>query len=410
MVGILRLVRTGRCAATCRPEANCSAVFAVFRVGRGLLVTVFIDWLSISQDHADCPEWGSTRRVEFDLDTGELQSEVVRGEQVRGSWDSGLHVRSTGTRVEVSGNPSRFGRLDNLFGLTTLDACLEVYNAVLRGLGLPTFELKCVASTIGEHGGQRLRVGPVISQVHVTRNLILGAGGEGPFLDWMSAQTFGRLPYRRTHETTVKAGHVARRLHEFYAKGPEVRDHALKWRRARAAEKVAVKDEAVAYLERLAKWCEENGVVRDEVKLGRKLLPETGYRYPENWQDETPAQVHRVNGEVSTMNAGALSNYGTEVYEKLVAAGYSERQSRSMTNAVSGWLAGQDWDGGLSKSVRYRYVKALREVCGLDLRRPCNVRALATSIKPKVLEAREMDIADLPSWYRWPEPAQGVAA
>lgn len=57
-----------------------------------------------------------------------------------------------------------------------------------------------------------------------------------------------------------------------------------------------------------------------------------------------------------------------------------------------------------------RYVKALREVCGLDLRRPCNVRSMAASIKPRVLEAREMDVADLPSWYRWPERARGVAA
>jgi hypothetical protein len=373
-------------------------------------VTVFIDWLSVSQDHADCPVWGSTRRIEFDLETGELESEVVRGDQVRGSWDSGLHVRSTGSRVEVSGNPSRFGRLDNLFGLTTLDACLEVYNDVLHRLGLPVFELKCMASTIGEHGGQRLRVGPVISQVHSTRNLILGHGGERPFLDWLSSQSFGRLPYQRTHDTTVKAGHVARRLHEFYAKGAEVREHALKWRRARAADKRMVKDEAVAYLERLAEWCEENGVVRDEVKLGRKWLPETGYRYPENWQIATASELHRANTELDTMNAGALSNYGSEVYAKLVAAGYSERLSCSMTNAVSGWLAGQQWHTGLGTRQRQKYCKALREVCGLDLRRPCNVRALATSIKPKVLEAREMDIGDLPSWYRWPEQARRVAA
>jgi hypothetical protein len=366
-------------------------------------VTVFIDWLSVSQEHARCPVWGSTRRVEFALETGELRSEVVRGEQVRGSWDSGLHVRSTGSRVEVSGNPSRFGRLDNLLGLTTLADCLAVYNDVLRTVGLPVFEVQCIASVIGAHGGQRLRVGPVISQVHVTRNLICGPGGSSAFLDWLSAQSFGRLPYQRTHDTTVKAGHIARRLHEFYGKGAELREHALKWRRARAPEKLSVKDEAVAYLERLAEWCDANGVVRDEVKLGRKWLPESGYRYPENWQIGTASELHRANGEVKTMNAGAVSNYGSALREKLQGAGFSARQAGLMANAVSGWLAGQVWDEGLGKTQRYKYLKALREVCGLDLRRPCNVRALATSIKPRVLEAREMELQDLPSWYRWPE-------
>ncbi|EKG45573.1 fumarate reductase iron-sulfur domain protein, partial [Vibrio cholerae HC-55A1] len=29
------------------------------------------------------------------------------------------------------GNPSRWQRMDNLFGLTTLDECVEIYNHVL---------------------------------------------------------------------------------------------------------------------------------------------------------------------------------------------------------------------------------------------------------------------------------------
>ena len=34
------------------------------------------------------------------------------------------------------------------------------------------------------------------------------------------------------------------------------------------------------------------------------------------------------------MNAGALSNYGAEVFERLVAAGYSERLAGNMTRSV----------------------------------------------------------------------------
>lgn len=365
-------------------------------------MTVFIDSLRVSQQHAQCPPWGSTRRYEFDLETAELQWESVRGDSVRGSFDTGLYVRSTGAEVSVSGNPSKWGRLDNLVGLSRMEDCISLYNAVLRDLGLPAFELRCLVSTIGEFGGERVRVGPVISNVHVTRNLICGQGGDRAFLNWMSSQHLGRLPYKLKAETTVQAGTLARRQHQLYLKGPELREHALKWRRARSPDKLEVKDEAVAYLERLIDYCEKNGVVRDEVKLGRKYLQESPFRYPEQWCEETASKLHADNSEIETMNAGALSNYGSEVRAKLVSAGISERQAGLMANAVSGWLAGQVWDQGLGRRQRYNYLKALREHCGLDLRRPCNVRSLAACVKPRVLEARELELMDLPDWYRWP--------
>jgi hypothetical protein len=110
-----------------------------------------------------------------------------------------------------------------------------------------------------------------------------------------------------------------------------------------------------------------------------------------------------MNSQVDTMNAGAMSDYGVEVRERLLAAGYSQRLAGSMSNAVGNWLAGQPWDFGLGRTQRYEWAKALRKHCGLDLRKPCNVRALATCIKPKVLEVREMERSDLPDWYRWPQ-------
>lgn len=369
-------------------------------------MTVFIDWLKVKQRHSDIevPDWGQTLRLEFDLESGELQQEFVKGAYVDGSHDTRLYVRCSGGVVEVSGNPSKWGRLENLMGLTMMQACIEVYNRVLASLGLPLFELKCCAMLIGEHGGDRVRLGPVISQVHLTANLMVGRGGELPYLDWLSAQTFARSPYDRPRRTTVQAGRLDRRQHQVYAKGPEIRGHALKWRRARSPEKLAQKDEAIAYLERLADWSEQIGVLRSELKLGRKWFDENrAYQNPEAWQEKTVEQVYRENQEVETMNAGALSNYGSEVFERLVTAGYSERLAGTMTDKVSGWLAGQPWDRGLARPTRYKYLKALREHCGLDLRRPCNVRAMATCIKPKVLEAREMEITDLPDWYRWPE-------
>jgi len=366
-------------------------------------MTVFIDQLRVRQEHPHCPEWGSIRRYDFDIDTGELVYDAVHGMQVEGSYATSVRVRSDGRSVEVSGNPSKFGRLDNLVGIATMGECLELYNRLLRQLGLPEFELRSLVTTIGDQGGERFRDGPVISTVHVTRNLICGQGGDRLFLDWMESHYMGRLPFKRERDSTVQAGSQNRRQRQLYLKGPEIRSHALKWRRSRSPKKLEDRDEAVEYLERLLKWCEEKGVVRDEVKLGRKWLQESEYRYPENWSEETAPMLHVENSEVDTMNAGALSDYGVEVRQRLLAVGCSSRLAGSMANAVSGWLAGQVWDLGLGRPTRYRYLKALREHCGLDLRKPCNVRALATCVKPKVLEVREMQVEDLPDWYRWPE-------
>jgi hypothetical protein len=393
--------------------------------------STFIDWLSVSQEHAEAPEWGSVRRIDFDPSTDEILVSQMLGQQVRGSWDSSLRVRCTSGRVEVSGNPSRFGRLDNLFGLTTLPECLVVYNGVLQQLGLPQFELlscKVVGgfgevdngAVVGVSKGagslrdfqswgeaqnpeevRTIRSGPQISQVHLTRNLLVGRGGERLLLDWFSAQTWGRLPFSRTHDTTVTAGRRDRRMLELYVKGPEIAEHALKWRRARSAEKSVVKEEATEYLERLREWCSSRGVVRQELKLGRKFLNSSDLRHPEKWQDGTADQVYSEQSEVQTMAAGGLADYHNGVFDRLVESGVTEAQAGRMAAVVSAWLAGQPWDRGLSQATRYRWMALLRKSCGLDLRRPVNVRAMAVSIKPRILEVSVMRPCDLPDWYRW---------
>jgi len=194
----------------------------VKRTVAGPSVTVFIDQLRVRQEHADCPEWGSIRRYEFDIETGELVYNAVHGMQLEGSYATSVRVRSDGRSVEVSGNPSKFGRLDNLVGISTMRDCIAIYNALLRNLGLPQFAVLSDVRTIGEFGGERFRKGPVISTVHVCRNLICGQGGERSFLDWMESQHMGRLPFKRVHETTVQAGSQNRRQRQLYLKAPSV--------------------------------------------------------------------------------------------------------------------------------------------------------------------------------------------
>lgn len=78
-----------------------------------------VDWLTARQEHPEAPDFGSVLRVDFDPD-GAVQVERMIGEDVRlslaasapASRSSHLRVRSWRGTVEVSGNPSKWGRVE----------------------------------------------------------------------------------------------------------------------------------------------------------------------------------------------------------------------------------------------------------------------------------------------------------
>lgn len=365
-------------------------------------MVVHIDWLSVSQVHVDSPEWGSIRRCDFDVLTGELESDRILGDSVQASWDTSVRVRSMGGRVEVSGNPSKWGRLDAITGLPDVWQCLDVYNGILRELGLPEFRRAAPWHEIerGGAGGDRHDDGPRISRVDLTDNLICGRNGVRGWLDWLEAQVWGdRLPFERTSSTMVAAGRRKRRQLVSYDKAAEILANIKKWKRSRALEK----QDAVFYLSALVAWAREVGLVRREVRLGSQWLSERVYCHAEAWGPDTVAKLFSEMTEMKTMNAGALSDYGDGVYQRLLDAGCTERMAGACSSRVSLWLGGQDWRVGLTQATAYRYAKLVRDNCGLELRKPSNIRSLATCVKPKVLEARPLSAADLPDWYQYPQ-------
>lgn len=75
----------------------------------------------------------------LDLETGEALPPSVNQKFLEGSFSTKLTIRCDGNRVRVEGNPSRWQRMDNLFGLTSLDEPVEIYNHVLGKYDLPPF-------------------------------------------------------------------------------------------------------------------------------------------------------------------------------------------------------------------------------------------------------------------------------
>ncbi|OOF18885.1 hypothetical protein BZJ17_15850 [Salinivibrio sp. IB574] len=101
----------------------------------------FIDQLFMQQDYPDggLPLVGTHVIERVDMETGEHLPPSVNQKVLEGSYSTKLTIRCNGNRVRVEGNPSRWQRMDNLFGLTQLDDCVAIYNHVLAQYGLPPF-------------------------------------------------------------------------------------------------------------------------------------------------------------------------------------------------------------------------------------------------------------------------------
>lgn len=95
----------------------------------------------MQQDYPDggLPFVGTHVIERVDLETGEKLPPSVNQKLLEGSYSTKLTIRCNGNRVRVEGNPSRWQRMDNLVGLTTLDECVEIYNNVLAKYDLPPF-------------------------------------------------------------------------------------------------------------------------------------------------------------------------------------------------------------------------------------------------------------------------------
>jgi hypothetical protein len=202
------------------------------------------------------------------MDSGEIEVQRVLSDTVQASWDTSLRVRSTGGRVEVSGNPSKWGRLDAVTGFGDLWDCIAVYNRVLEELGLSPSERR---GRLRTEDGEQIRTGPQISRVDLTRNLVASREGVRPFLDWMESQVWGsRLSFRRSGMNTIGAGGRNRRQRVF---------------RERSSKKTARKgiyDKLVAkgYSERMAETLQKVAISwmnGGEWKLGTSRR--TAYRY-----------------------------------------------------------------------------------------------------------------------------------
>jgi len=364
----------------------------------------FIDKLKMYQRHATkLPLVGRNAFYKCDLLTGDLSNEpTVFDREIEGSFSTKLYVRCNGYVVSVSGNPSRWHRVDNLEGLKTIDECVYVYNTVLKKLGLPPFTKNKVIRYEQSRTGTNRRIGDgaVITHIDWTRNHTVGYGNEQAFLKAMSTQTIEKsiAPFLYPNENTVEwfsknfQGNGSRRRYvKMYAKAADMIKHMKK--NISGADMLAVE-----YYQKLLDWVIQQGVVREEHSFKTMWLMDNKLELYGNTKEEdfkdylTCIDKARKRLEVTNMK---LENVAKILKDKGIV------KTQAAANATQGyymmWLHGHSIQA--DPKTFYKHNSRLKQI-GIDLRVKLDISR--SPLRLKEIQVIECKPLELPSWYRHP--------
>jgi len=369
----------------------------------------FIDKLCITQDHTPVngdllPFMAQHRYIKVDLQTG-VESEHYDNLQLEGSFSSSLMIKCNGYQVSVYGNPSRWQRIDNLFGLKTFDDCIAVYNHILEGLGLPVFT-KCTSFTfkqsmkgVGTHN--KVYNGAIIKHIDFTRNLSVGRGNEKFYLKGLSTQSIGRsVPaFLYPDETTVEwyGAHMQKMTGSTYRYIKVYIKLSDLLRNEKKLLKGASFDD-IDYFEKVKKLTLENGVIREEHSFKREYLRKhdlCAYGLVSELQFHEELQVItniRKRLEVSDMQ---IETKGQRLIEQGICK--SKQSANATEYAYSKWLHGESFD---KTSTQFMIYKKRLLSLGIDISIKLDISRAPLRLKQaEVIEVREFNA---PSWYRQP--------
>lgn len=376
---------------------------------------MFIDWLTISQEHDhDLPIVGNIVHLTIDANTDEVLSTRQPRFKHEGSFSTSVTIHIQGRKIRVEGNPSRVGRLDNLFGHQTIEQCVSVYNALLREYGLPGFS-RCTYLDIrqgcsGAKSGDRIADGAKIERIDLTTNVALGEGNVLAYLRGVSSQRIGHsigflYPNGRTVAWTPKGNGKGGRLQyrKAYDKSFEMDQNCLpKVKRA-----FGESSEEYTYVKRVRDYCAQEGVVRMEQELKSEFLQREALCYWGLFDERRLAELHREflkideKLKVTAMDIVSIS-------EQLLAEKIVETTRSANTTAMYAiqWMTGQRFDFG-KKQVQTHAARLNR--IGINIRNACDTSRFAPVFVRQCREVTKSNLA-IPAWYQRANHLQQVAA
>ncbi len=354
----------------------------------------FYDWLSMGQTYDyQLPIVASVVSVHTETDTGE-QFNSRQPLKHQGSFDTRLIITCDGSRVKISGNPSRYDRPDNLFGFTNIDDCVEVYNRVLVANGLPELTKTTKVEAVWDMKLKKFRQvpnGAIVTQIHVTKNFSVGLGNEQNFV-----RSLGSFSYRGKAANIYPDCNTAdwlagssRLYFKFYNKH-------ISMLRERKKLVSKYESEQLEYYDRVLEYCRLNGVVRAEYEFKSDYLRDRGMRYY-GYSDITQVQNLTFLQDIIKKLEVVVSDYSSVADDLLHHGIVTTRQAANATQCYfMMWLHGQDLKRMLKKSQWYTHRSRLLHL-GYDIAERVNVSAMPIRLN----QSKTLDLVDLeiPDWY-----------
>lgn len=371
----------------------------------------FIDKLCLYQIHdAELPFIGKNGAIDFDLLTGETDDALkIKGKlPVMASYSTSIRVHCDGQKVYVEGNPSRFGRCENLFGLTSIDDCIAVYNHVLLSLGLPPFTAGRFEFLQGKDGEKQRKMytGAVITHIDITKNHMVGQDNTYAFLRAVSTLSLpnGKLPYLYPNGATVewsssKCGRGSSwDYSKIYIKHVDLID------KQKSNLKDAT-DEDCEYYQKVIEHCKHAGLIREEHSFKSKKLQRYDLCYYGFVTLKQLVEHHTLTTleKLTTTLEAATMDYVTIADQLLAKHIVNSRQAANATqNIAMAWLNDPRFHEKTARNSQYYVHKKRLLALGLDISVPFRADR---NVLPMIRNQREItryEYQERPSWYRAP--------
>ncbi len=326
--------------------------------------SVFIDYVTIRQDYfgGGLPVLNDGRVLKVDSD-GEIEYSTDVRCIIEGSYDSRVQVRCDGNTVEFTGNISRYGRRDNLFGYDWQTTIARI-NDLLLLLGLPPFtsgKLYKFADTGWSWSGAR------VSRIDLTANYSTGSkDAMHVVLCHMASHHVGRQKGSLSPDSgTVEYGRGSKYVYgKLYAKYQELEKHRFKKSGSH------VSDDVIDY-------CKTEGILREEFTLKSRFLLQNNLAYL---------------GAITQDNLNQIYADRTQL-QRLEQVKYDDFKDlpRGLKSTYASWKLGLPLD--IKRSAFYKHRKALLAY-GIDISIPNNVHHLPSRVRVVELKA-----LTAPDWY-----------
>jgi len=357
---------------------------------------VHFDWINISQQHdpETLNDVGGGHLYVFDqsvvvdrLDEStvictandDIESVARKYLNHEGSFDSRCFVRCVHGRVDFMGNPARINRRDNVFGFD-MQMSIALINQVLAEYDLPPFTAGKRFSKVYYQGKisnkQRYMKhwdGAHFTRLDVTSNVSFGDFDSArAFILWLGSQKIGHQTVKVSPDAnTVTYGQATSYLQQIaYVKAVEVAAHSKKPAKELSKSKwvgkvssssnfspSVISDDSVdSYVDLLERDLRDQGVVRFELRVLRKFLSDSDYKYLGNYDPSFFSDLFMQRW------APAMRDFEKPAISEL---------DPKIAGVLARYLAGDDVHRGVSRATFYRYRKIIKDLgTGIDIARP----------------------------------------